>query len=465
MKFVKETNGNVRITDDSDNTVLLFNSTGVQIREIGLSTGIEILQNGYPIFTAITADVTETRVLPAAGIAFAGTTADLIDILSADFFTVETAVTVTGSVTVSDEGTVSTNNSTSVALGGGATWTGTSEDVVKYSSVVVACKSDVAGSLYVEFSPDNVNWDSSLPYQVAAGVNEVHRVTVTRQYMRVRYVNGAAAQTYLRLQTLLGKQQTLTSSLTSVIQEDADSIIVRPLDFNMMVGEGLYQNRNNFIKDGINFDVDAGSVPEDLWDGGGAYTGFPAAPAAAELVVAGADTGTVYYAYLVSSSDTNYSFGSKAIAGAGTYALGHNIWRCNFMYFVASTKVFNVGQMTIRHTATPGNIFCVILAGLSQSFCAAYTTPASAYAYIDRITTNLRSNTAGQCDGYFYYDPLSESPRYRFPHEYNSNQLYFDDIDYLVRIPPQTDIMPRITFSSANNLVCKVSYRIVLKTV
>lgn len=100
MKFIKETNGNVRITDNSGNTALLFNNTGVQIREIGLSTGIEILQNGYPIFTVITADVTETQVLPAAGIVFAGSTADLIDILAADFFLPESDVSITGTVDV-----------------------------------------------------------------------------------------------------------------------------------------------------------------------------------------------------------------------------------------------------------------------------------------------------------------------------------------------------------------------------
>jgi hypothetical protein len=463
MIFIKETNGNVRITDDSGNTALLFNNTGVQIREIGLSTGIQILQNGYPIFSAITADVSETQVLPAAGVPFSGTTADLIDILSADFFIAETAVTVNGLVNVADEGKVSTLNSTSVALAGGATYTGTGEDVSVFASVVVASLSDVNGTLQVQFSPDNINWDSTLVYETTGAINEVHRITVTRRFMRVRYINGSTAQGFLRLQTLLGKQQTLTSSLNSVIQADADATIVRPLDFNLMVAEGLYQNRNNTIKDGINFDIDALSVPEDLWDNGGLYTGFVAAPVAAQINVAGADTGTVFYSYMATATDTNYTFASIAVAGAGNYALGHNVYRCNFMYFVASTNVFNVSVITLRETATPTNIFVTIPIGLSQSYCAAYTVPFGATAYIDRITTNLRANTAGSCDGYFYFKPATESPRYRFPHEYNNQYVYFDDIDYLISIPSLTDIVPRITFSSANNLVAKISYRLILR--
>jgi hypothetical protein len=154
-----------------------------------------------------------------------------------------------------------------------------------------------------------------------------------------------------------------------------------------------------------------------------------------------------------------------AIAGAGTYALGHNIWRCNFAYFVAADGVsLNVSQILIRHTATPANIFVSIPIGYSQSYCAAYTVPFGAIAYIDRITANLRFNTSGNCDGVFWYKPNGESPRYRFTHEYNSNGLYFDDIDYLISIPALVDFIPRVTFSSANNLVCKVSYRVILRT-
>ena len=166
---------------------------------------------------------------------------------------------------------------------------------------------------------------------------------------------------------------------------------------------------------------------------------------------------------MATASDKNYTFASIAVSGAGNYALGHNVYRCNFMYFVASTNVFNVSIITMRETATPTNIFVTIPVGLSQSYCAAYTVPFGATAYIDRITTNLRANTSGSCDGYFYFKPATESARYRFPHEYNNQYVYFDDVDYLISIPSLTDIVPRITFASANNLVAKISYRLILR--
>jgi hypothetical protein len=355
-------------------------------------------------------------------------------------------------------------NSSSIVLANGATYTGTAYDVSRYGSVTCAVKTDQAGTLYMDFSPDGTNWDSSLSFSTAAGTNEVHRLTVTRRYYRVRFTNtGGSTQTYFRLQTLYGLQPPLTSALNSTIQSDADALTIRPLDFNLMVAEGLYQNRQNTIKDGYNDDVDTGSVPEDVNNEGGVYAGFPTgAVEAAEIVVAGADTGTVYYSYLASSSSTDYVFASKAIAGAGTYALGHNIWRCNFAYFVATnTAVFNVGAITIRNTPTTANIFCVIPAGLSQTYCSAYTVPADSDVYLDRITGNLRGSATGAMDGYFWYRPLTESPRLRFPFSLQYGSLYFDDVDYLIKIPAGVDIVPRITYTSANNLAARISYRII----
>lgn len=127
----------------------------------------------------------------------------------------------------------SVNNSTNTVLTTGATWTGTSEDVSGYGSVVVASKSDVAGTLYMEFSPDNTNWDSSLLFIVAANVNEVHRLSVTRKYFRIRYVNGATPQGFFRLQSTLSNTQPLTSALNSTVSSDADSLVTR----SVLMGE------------------------------------------------------------------------------------------------------------------------------------------------------------------------------------------------------------------------------------
>jgi len=358
---------------------------------------------------------------------------------------------------------VSIANSSTTPLNASIAFTGTAEDVSLYPSITVACKTDQEGTLVVQLSPDGTNWDSSLTFDISASVNEVHRITVTRKYFRIVLTNTSITnQTYLRLQTLFGNQQTLTSSLNALIQSDQDSIVTRPLDFNLMVAEGLYQDRQNTIKDGINFDVDTGTVPEDITNEGGVYAGFPTgAVEAGEIIVAGADTGTVYYSYLENPTSTNYIFGSKAIAGAGTYSLGHNIWRSNFAYFVSTNPAaFNVGAITLRNTITIANIFWKIDIGFSQTYCAAYTVPYGSSVYIDRFTGNMRGSTSGSTEGYIWYRESGGSPRLRFPFELQFGTLYFDDIDYLVKIPERVDFIPRITFASANNTVVKFSYRL-----
>lgn len=357
---------------------------------------------------------------------------------------------------------ISALNSTSTPLNSTATFAGTGEDVGSFNSLIFSCKADTHGTIYAEFSSDNTNWDSSLSFEIYANTNEVHRLTISKRYFRIRLTNDSGSnQTFLRLQVLYGSHSALTSAINSIVYDDADAQLVRPLDFNLMVAEGLYYDRTNTIKDGLNLDIDTASVPEDIWTIGGTYTGFVSTSAAAELVVSGADTGTVYYSYMATDTDLDYTFGSKAITGAGTYSLGHNIWRCNFAYFVASTNVFNVGLITIRHTATPANIFCTIDIGYSQSYCAAYTVPYNSAVYLDRVSGTVRGSTSGTLDGFFYYKPYGESPRLRFPFELQFGSLYFDDIDYLVKIPSRTDIMPRIITSSANNLAAKISYRLI----
>lgn len=362
--------------------------------------------------------------------------------------------------TASANAIVISNSSSSTTLTAGSTFTGTSTDVLQYGDITLACLTDKDGTLYAEFSNDGTNWDSSLNYSVKANVNESHRLTRTRRYFRARFTNTSATdQTFFRLQCIAGEMNITTSRLNSEVQTDADTVVVRPMDFNLMVAQGLYQNNNVTIKDGLNIDIDTASVPEDLDNVGGVYAGFPSAAAAAEIVVSGTDTGTVWYSYMASDTDTDYTFASKAITGAGTYSLGHNIWRCNYAYFNGSA--INVGNITIRHTATPTTIFCQIDAGVGQTYCAAYTVPYNSKIYLDRITGNVRGSTSGSLEGFFYYKPYGQSPYLRFPFELQFGTLYFDDVDFLIEIPSRTDIVPRITSASVNNLSAKVSYRFV----
>lgn len=125
---------------------------------------------------------------------------------------------------------VSTANSSTATLAAGATYTGTYEDTIGFNTISVALKTDQNGTLYVDYSPDGSNTDSTLTYTVIAGTGEVHRLTSVRRYFRIRFTNTSASpQTYFRLQVIKGNHPLLTSNLNSTITNDSDSIVTRSI--------------------------------------------------------------------------------------------------------------------------------------------------------------------------------------------------------------------------------------------
>ena len=57
---------------------------------------------------------------------------------------------------------------------------------------------DVAGTIYVEQSPDNTNWDVVDSWSITANEGMGFSVELVGRYVRVRFLNGATAQTTFR---------------------------------------------------------------------------------------------------------------------------------------------------------------------------------------------------------------------------------------------------------------------------
>lgn len=101
---------------------------------------------------------------------------------------------------------ISTINSTSTPLGVGIEFTGDWEECLGYSNINVTLSSDVGSAedgIIIEWSTDGVNVDNDDLYTSKAVASETISFGVISKYFRVRYVNGAVAQTYFRLQVLL----------------------------------------------------------------------------------------------------------------------------------------------------------------------------------------------------------------------------------------------------------------------
>jgi hypothetical protein len=88
---------------------------------------------------------------------------------------------------------------TTTALGANASWTSAVDSDPATGRIVGSVYADQAGTLYIEQSPDNVNWDVVDSFSVSAGNGFGFSVEKVCPYARVRYVNGATAQTVFRL--------------------------------------------------------------------------------------------------------------------------------------------------------------------------------------------------------------------------------------------------------------------------
>jgi hypothetical protein len=295
------------------------------------------------------------------------------------------------------------NNSTA-ALTGGATFTGTAE-FNEYQDVMVSCQTDAPGRLYFDFSVDGTNW-GAFPvsgFRLDAGIHEFHTAVKGPRYFRVRLVNDASAQSYLRLSTYFGSfAKPPSAPLNQSVANDADASVVRAVSDEIDTMLGLYSGRFIVNKFGRNADIDTGSVPEDIWAAGGLYTGFPAFASPETISVfssdgtdSSADVGlrTIRLYGLDANGDAQTE--DVILSGATPVATTATWTRMNRMVaLTAGTSLTNVGTITARHTTTTANVFSVMPIGTGQTQICCYTVPANHTAYLKRYSAAMDDNTA-----------------------------------------------------------------------
>lgn len=157
-------------------------------------------------------------------------------------------VSVSGSVALGATGEVSTTLSTTAPLVGGDTWTSSYLDVSGYANLSVVCTvvpTNATGTVYADFSPDGVNADSTISWPIANGSSgSPHMLSTTRQYVRIRVVNDATAQTQMRLQTLVYRTARIaipTSRFSQSIDDNTDVLNARAVLTGQYPG-GTYAN-------------------------------------------------------------------------------------------------------------------------------------------------------------------------------------------------------------------------------
>lgn len=359
---------------------------------------------------------------------------------------------------------LSSVNSTTTALTSGSTFTGEWEQCFHWSTISVAVSTDLAGTLKIQFSSDGTNLESTLPYDIKAGVIEPpHKLEIFRRYCRVTFTNdGATTQSYLRLQTIYGQRGAPMSPLNLTIGKDADAIVVRSVSDEILIGEGLLSGYSMNLKFGRNADIDTATVPEDIWGNGGVYTGFPTGtPELVEVVsdnvgddLTGAGCEKLYIQGLdangVEQNEEITLDGTTPVDSTGTYS------RVNRAYCTQSNNgandTFNLGQILVRHTTTVANVFIAIPAGFSESQVACYTVPLGKVGFIRGVHIQVNKANTAVIDAALWIRDSGKSPRLVDVFSASDAADFDDDMFVGIKLEALTDVCARVTSSSANNV-------------
>lgn len=251
-----------------------------------------------------------------------------------------------------DRTEISVNNSTTTALASGATYTGQGE-LNDAESVMVSLKTDQNGTLYMEFSPDGTNWDSSLSFQYdTTRINPPHILIKGARYYRTRFTNTSDTdQTYFRLQTEFGSHQKLTAPINGTLAENYDALVTRSTDYRYEVAMGKRQGRTTWNQFGYNADIDA-AASETIWAAGGTFNVMTTADTLSVVSSSTNDTngGTGANTIIIVGIDENYLSQTEVVTMNGTTPVTtSNQWLgINRVYvYVSGSLDANDGNITI----------------------------------------------------------------------------------------------------------------------
>jgi len=290
-----------------------------------------------------------------------------------------------------DDDSIDEGNSTVIPLGADETFTGAGVRNA-HTDVLVTLKTDASGTLYIEFSIDNTNWDTSIPFAVTGGVGEFHSVVKGPRYCRIRYVNGSSAQTYFRLSTMYGSFRQPNLSLNRALPADADAIAVRSTNVNHETALGRRSGATTWHKFGRNTDVDTGS-PEVMASFGGTFT--PRTSATTLSIVSSdandvnGDTGA--HGIVVYGVDGNWAEKIEVVFLTGlTPVVTTSTWLGinRIAIFRAGSSLFNEGTITVT-AVTGGETMAEMPVGEGTSQQVIFHVKDNAQCLIDHINADV----------------------------------------------------------------------------
>ena len=230
------------------------------------------------------------------------------------------------------------------------------------------------------------------------------------------------------------------------------------MDFYTAAGLNMIPGVRRVAALGNNPDIDQGTIPEDVWTGGGLYP-FMTAATSLEIVstsAADAAAGTGARTVTINGLDINYVEVVQTVTLNGTtpVAIPTQLFRINSALIMSSgTGGTNAGDINIRNSGA-GTVRAIIPAGYGITRQSVFTVPAG---HTMSVHSNVFSlNRAGGIDKNVTLATFVRSPNgfHRLPLELSVSQImpYRHDGIPGVIVAEKNDFAIRCTFSSASDV-------------
>lgn len=229
------------------------------------------------------------------------------------------------------------------------------------------------------------------------------------------------------------------------------------LPFTLKVASGAILNYKFVNKFGYN--AATGTAQEDIWEGGGVYTGQPGTAETADVFSSdGADdaAGTGLRTLRIEGLDASGAEQTEDVTLDGTAIVTTTgVWNRIYRAYglTAGTNETNVGTITIRHTTTTANVFAQIQPDAGQSLIAAYTIPAGFKGLLVEWHVDLARNAGTAATGEVVLLTRASGGVWRVREKRNASFSYAAVVPMYEILDAGTDIKVRALSTTAESAV------------
>jgi len=291
-------------------------------------------------------------------------------------------------VPVSLKGHICEDNSTSTPLPIDGVFEGAWQDTIDYGTISVGICTDqdsATDGLQVLWSSDGVNTCDKDVFTILADKGKIFTFGPARRYVKIIFTNNGVEQVELDIETRLSRVYFKPSShriQDSIVAEDdaeliksvltgsdsngvfrniksTDEGILLTSDYLLEVSKNKISGQNIMNKFGGNPSIGTGTDPEDVWDGGGLYSFFPATAQAMEMISDDANdsgvvlsSGTATGGSATSLEDTGATFISDGVT-VGDLLINDDNHEFAVITVVDSETEVTTSSMTNRSQESP----------------------------------------------------------------------------------------------------------------